>query len=87
MSTPSLAATADGELENEYYWLACDVCALVGRDRHSACHLNNEKLFARRRCLRPRWPGPQMASWKMDIIGSPAMFAPSLAVTAIRLAV
>jgi hypothetical protein len=31
MSVPSLAATAEGELDNENSWLACDVCALVGR--------------------------------------------------------
>jgi hypothetical protein len=43
MSTPSLAVTADGELENKNYWLACDVCALVGHDRHSACHLHTKK--------------------------------------------
>jgi hypothetical protein len=40
MSTPSLAVTADGELESENYWLACDVCTLVGHDCHLACHLN-----------------------------------------------
>jgi hypothetical protein len=45
MSMPSLAVTADGELENEYYWLTCDVCALVGRDRHLACRSNNENYW------------------------------------------
>jgi hypothetical protein len=40
MSAPLLAATADGELDNENYWLACNVCALVGSDRHSACRVN-----------------------------------------------
>jgi hypothetical protein len=55
MPTPLLAMTADGALESENYWLACDVRALIGRDCHLACHLNY-KLFARRQCLRPRWP-------------------------------
>ncbi len=45
MSTPSLAVTADGELENENYWLACDVCTLVGHDRHLACHLHKKKII------------------------------------------
>ncbi len=35
----------------------------------------------------PSWLRPLMASWKINIIRSPAMSAPSLAVTAIRLAV
>ncbi len=33
MSAPSLAATADGELENDNYSLAGDVYALIGCDR------------------------------------------------------
>ncbi len=36
MSVPLLAATAEGKLDNENSWLACDVCALVGRDRQLA---------------------------------------------------
>ncbi len=43
MSAPLLVATADGELDNENYWLACNVCTLVGRDRHSACRVNKQK--------------------------------------------
>ncbi len=35
----------------------------------------------------PSWLRPLIASWKINIIRSPAMSAPSLAVTAIRLAV
>jgi hypothetical protein len=39
MYVPLLAATAEGKLDNENSWLACDVCALVGRDRQLAvCH-------------------------------------------------
>jgi hypothetical protein len=68
-----------------YYWLASNVCALVGHDRHSACHLNENYLLA----------GNVYASLAVTadgeqgniIIGSPGMSVPSLAVTAIRLAI
>jgi hypothetical protein len=80
MSAPLLAVTADGELENENYWLACDVCALVGRDRHSACHLHNENYWlACNVCaLVARPPFGLLQPLKRKNISSPAMSAPSL---------
>jgi hypothetical protein len=35
-----VAATTNGKLENKNYSLAGDVCAFLGRDRHSACRFN-----------------------------------------------
>ncbi len=81
MSTPSLAVTADGELENEYYWLACNVCTLVGRDRHLACRSNNENywLACNVRALVGR---DRHSACCLNYFGLPAMSAPSLAATA-----